>query len=275
MPHTVDPDRHGPEDLQTSCMQMADALAPRFRHEPLCLGLYVRVKCGLHEHTRQLSAATKLFTALMRQELPGSPFLTIALIHDPDDLHRDRQNDWLPNLVLELQSSHGGGTWVEESGGKTALETHDGDILWGTVLKGTYKLSARVIRHCSIRGATPRVILVAWTPAAWKAVPPSIASSLEELGFVMPSICQSNRARHSIWRGTSLVQRTLCFAKKPSLERSWPLGSLPGTSGVTLECLDEVPEPEATAEATPEPCEHDGEHRSPCVTCVPASPNPF
>ena len=254
MPRFGYPERHGSEDLQDLCIQMANALAPRFRKEPLRLGLYVRVKCGLHEHTRQLSAATKLFTAFMRQEFPGSPFLTIALIHDPHyDLHRDRQNDWLPNLVLELQSSHGGGTWVEESSGKVALETHDGDFLWGTVLKGAFKLSARAVRHCSVRGASPRTILVAWTPAAWRTVPPDLISSLEELGFMMPSVCQSNRARHSIWRGTSLVQRTLCFPKVPSPKQNWPLGSLSGASGVTLECPDDIPEPEVTAKARPEP----------------------
>ena len=90
----------------------------------IVLGLYVRVKCGLHEKTTQRSDFTKLMTSLVRSTFPGSPFLSLAILYDPQfKLHRDKQNDWLPNLVIELRPSHGGGTWVEDPLGDTAVET--------------------------------------------------------------------------------------------------------------------------------------------------------
>ena len=232
-PSLICPRSYGSSCLWSSCQELGDALARRFHGKPLNLGLYVRVKCGLHEHTRQLAAVAELFAALIRQEFPGSPFLTMALIHDPHfDLHRDHKNDWLPNLILELKPSQGGGTWIEEPEGRTAIETRDGAILWGTVLSGAYKLSARAIR-CS-----PRLILVAWTPAAWKTVSLDIMSYLETLGFVKPTTQQSERAKLSAWRGASIVQSTLHF-RRISPPQTWPLGLLAGTSGVTLECADD------------------------------------
>ena len=81
-----------------------ETLNRRFSLDELRLGLFVRVGCGLHERTRQLPTATMLFTVLVRQHFPGSPFLTLALLRDPCfGLHRDAQNDWLPNLVVELR----------------------------------------------------------------------------------------------------------------------------------------------------------------------------
>ncbi|OLP87868.1 hypothetical protein AK812_SmicGene30877 [Symbiodinium microadriaticum] len=124
---------HEPVDLHCACVMAAQKMCAECGPQGLRLGLFVRVGPGLHEHTRALNEETKLLTALVRQHFPGSPFLTIALFKDPDfGPHKDMQNSWLPNLIVELLPSHGGGTWV----GDFALEDAEGTLRWGTLLSG-------------------------------------------------------------------------------------------------------------------------------------------
>ena len=171
---------HGPEGLRAACADAADALLQD--RESIQLGLFVRVKCGLHARTRTLASTTTMCASLLRQLFPGEAFLTIALLHDPHfDPHKDLQNEWLPNLVVELRQSHGGGTWVECDSGNLAIELANGEFRWGVVMTGIYKFSARCLLHCSMPGATPRVALVAWTPAGWKSAPKHLQTNCEIL----------------------------------------------------------------------------------------------
>ena len=96
---------HGPADLHAACLAAADQLHQCPDSCSLKLGLYVRAGCGLHECTRKLAMTTMLCTALLRQHFPENAFLTLALLRDPRFLpHRDLQNEWLPNLVIELRT---------------------------------------------------------------------------------------------------------------------------------------------------------------------------
>ena len=250
------------EDLHETCVEAADSLCLQYGAE-LRLGLYVRVGCGLHEFTRQLRNHTELFTALLRERFPQSPFLTIALLHDPNfGIHQDIQNAWLPNLVVELRASHGGGTWVENEEGTVALEDSNGSLRWGSILTGAYKLSARALPHCSIRGTSPRTVLVGWTSAGWKAASPQLLRELQEMGFVPPTQAQCDRARLSRWSGKRTVQKTLNFAKvtadknlrsapAPTRPLLWPKGTLSEITGITIP-LDATPDDtDACPEARP------------------------
>ena len=203
---------HDPVDLHRACVATAEKLRSSCGSKGLRLGLFVRVGSGLHDGTRAMTDETKQFAALIRQHFPGSPFLTMALLDDPDlGLHKDLQNSWLPNLIVELRPSPGGGTWVECEQGKFALEDSEGTLRWGTLLSGAYQLSARASLHCSMRGVSPRLILVGWTSAAWICVPQTLRSELETLGFVWPTKDQCERAKHSLWSGSRLIQTALPF----------------------------------------------------------------
>ena len=234
---------HGPSNTLAACQLLAQTLAERLGKRSLKLGLFVRVSCGLHEHTRLYADTTKLLASLLREQFPGSPFLAMATLWDPDfSLHRDQQNDRLPNLVIELQSSPPGGTWIENPEGNAALEVPTGDLVWGTILRGASKISARAVRHGSVRGRTPRHVLVAWTPSGWRNTPSATMEVLRALGFVLPTVEDSRRAQLSTWRGSALIQRPIRFSSAARRGTSstpgsdvWPKGVLQGDSGVILD----------------------------------------
>ena len=220
---------HGPENLKASCIGVADALLQD--RDCIQLGMFVRVKSGLHARTRSLMSATAMFTSLLRQRFPGEAFLTMALLRDPHFApHKDLQNEWLPNLVVELRQSNGGGTWVECESGNLAVELANGEFRWGVVMTGAYKFSARGLLHCSMPGATPRVALVAWTPAGWQSASRHLLQELGDLGFVIPTLNQCARARLSIWSEKAMVQSTLAFHAPPHVPNNhrgmWPEGTL-------------------------------------------------
>ena len=239
--------RAAPESPRTSvtrdmALEKAEAMHAALGKDKITFGLYVRVGCGLHAGTDRYVEEVQLMTKLLRRCFPGSPFLSLSLLKDPKfDLHRDLQNDWLPNLVIELKSSPQGGAWVENPRGDCAYESDDGSIIWGTVLRGSFKLSARSQRHKSHGGSSPRHVLVAWTPAAWRTIPQELVDSLLQLGFVMPTEDQSLRARESTWGGNTSVQVPLSLphARVPPdgpkrLSTIWPSTALKDASGLTL-----------------------------------------
>ena len=228
---------HGTLSLHAACLAAADALFQNERHDSIKLGLYVRKRCGLHGNTRPLGNTARLLTALLRRHFPGDAFLTVALLRDPRfDLHRDVQNEWLPNLVVELRQSDGGGTWVESETGHSALECGttgtSNAFRWGVLLTGVYKFSARALLHCSMPGASPRIVLIAWTPAGWNSAPVAVMRELRQLGFVVPTVDQCARARLSTWSQHALVQSALtlsAFANQKChypRDAPWPAGVL-------------------------------------------------
>ena len=200
--------RHGLLSLHQDCTQMAQILHRRFGTTELRLGLYVRVKSGLYSHTRNLAPETRMFAALLRGVFPESPFLAMALLYDPNmGLHKDAQNDWVPSLIIELQSSDSGGTWIQDDQGQAAVESDKGSFLWGTVMTGCYKISSRTTLHCSVPGDSPRLVLVAWTPAGWETIRVPLQDELRQLGFRV-SYCR----RESASDAQPLVQQSLSSA---------------------------------------------------------------
>ena len=215
---------HGSLSLRQLCTYVAAsvlALPP----QGMNLGLCYRVRCALHSATHSVPSVVRLFTAMIRQAFPEDPFLAIKVVRNPQfEPHRDQQNSHLPNLIVELQSSEHGGTWVETRHGEgdVALECPDDAVRWGHVLSGSYRLSARTQLHASYPGKGDRLLLIAWTPAAWQVCPKDLLSELRELGFVVPTSAQLQRAQVSLWGPQTSWQPPLTF----QTSQVWPVGSL-------------------------------------------------
>ena len=234
---------HGSLSLRQLCTHAASSVLT-LPQQGMNLGLCCRVRCALHSSTHTVPSLVRLFTAMIRQAFPEDPFLAIKVVRNPQfGPHRDQQNSYLPNLIVELQSSEHGGTWVETHRGEgdVALECPDQTMRWGHVLSGVYRLSARTQLHASYPGKGDRLLLIAWTPAAWRMCPRDLLSDLQDLGFVVPSIAQLQRAQVSLWGPQTSWQPPLTFP----VPRVWPAGSLQ-LGNVTLqipsddECSDVV-----------------------------------
>ena len=245
--------RHGLPSLHQDCADMARALHSRLGLSALRLGLYVRIKSGLYTDTRNLARETRMFAALLRGVFPHSPFLAMSLLYEPDlGLHKDAQNDWLPSLIIELQSGVSGGTWIQDDEGQTAVESDRGSFLWGTIMTGCYKLSSRSTLHCSVPGESPRLVLVAWTPAGWDTIQAPLKAELCQLGFVWPTAAESRRAMMSRWSSKMLVQQSLpCILTDRQTEHrdehradphhartGWSHRTLQGRSGVCIDLME-------------------------------------
>ena len=227
---------HGPLSLRQLCTQVAGS-ALALPSQGMNLGLCCRVRCTLHSATHSIPPVVRLFTAMVKQVFPEDPFLAIKVVRNPQfGPHKDQQNSYLPNLIVELQSSEHGGTWVEtpHGTGDVALECPDDTLRWGQVLSGNYRLSARTRLHASYPGKGDRLLLIAWTPAAWQVCTEALLTDLQDLGFVVPTPAQLQRARVSSWGPQTSWQPSLTFQSGPV----WPVGSLqPGN--VTLQILSE------------------------------------
>ena len=229
---------HGPLSLRQLCTHVAESVLA-LPSQGMNLGLCCRVRCALHSATHSIPSVVRLFTAMIKQVFPEDPFLAIKVVRNPQfEPHRDQQNSYLPNLIVELQSSEHGGTWVETSRGEgdVALECPDDTLRWGQVLSGDYRLSARTRLHASYPGKGDRLLLVAWTPAAWQVCTRALFSELQDLGFVVPTPAQLQRAQVSSWGPQMSWQPPLIFRSCPV----WPVGSLqPGSVTLQIPSDDE------------------------------------
>ncbi|OLP85734.1 hypothetical protein AK812_SmicGene33237 [Symbiodinium microadriaticum] len=117
---TVKPD--GPKDVMTilgAPISMAGDISP------LVAEMQGRARRSFHKHKKVLCSSAPLKDNDCRKTPPSGTVVRLEYPHNEEpsfQLHKDVQNTWLPNLVVELRPSEGGGTWVEDSQGDFAVE---------------------------------------------------------------------------------------------------------------------------------------------------------
>ena len=144
-------------------------------------GAFAKVKVGLRSNVAVFPRATEDLAAFVRQSAPAHKSTTIVVF--------DKQNSFLPILVVPVSSFTQGSIWVQSCNGPS-IRVIDGTKLRGVslpVCDGPVLFDARRSVHLTDAWTGRRVVLVAFSMSAIDKLSLEAAARLTSLRFALPS----------------------------------------------------------------------------------------
>ena len=158
--------------------------------------------------------------------------------------HRDARNAAFPTLIVNLSEGHPGGTWIEDPRGSISMACSEGLTRQGRIITGRrYRISARQLRHSSVKAAQDRLLLLGYVPAGWSHSTQEDRCALQCLNFCAPIQHAEARSAMTLWRGVSSSTQTSleAFGVRSSRalggDRQWEDGRLKHMCGELHICL--------------------------------------
>ncbi|CAE7272894.1 unnamed protein product, partial [Symbiodinium sp. CCMP2592] len=182
-------------------------------------GLYSRVQVGLRKACKLFPLSVQAVNKFVAHLLDGAVYTSFAIFSRVQTReHRDKQNSFLPNIVIPLTAFTGGAIKVLEPNREIDLE----------VSKGPVQFCARQHPHSTCQAHGRRTVLVLFSLKAASHASADDQLCLKRLGFPLPNPRQLSSVEVCKSEPISLgeaKQRLLPFPDKPQT------GSDPGALG--------------------------------------------
>ena len=212
----------------TSARQMMTGGNPRSSNAPL-------------HNIFDLPCVTQAVTKFVRHSAPGIPFSTVTILEGAKHgVHVDTHNAPPPNVIMNLTTFHGGGLWIEQTGGPDHLKYEGRNIqgrIWNLETKPVV-FSASRLKHMATpwKGAR-RVVLIAFTVGTIRTLSEEVRSLLAAAGFCLPTKAQLSFYKAHLIRPGELRQLTLPSSMVRGSVGMDKTGQL---AGLELECTEAI-----------------------------------